>query len=155
MLNHTPPRRLHRALCQWMEHDSYSHAVTLNTDREMSLARIESVFSTFCKLFDKAVLGLRNVRPVPATHRLHAIAFPEHLDTNAHLHCLMDLTFAKSRMSDQEVRDLIRSAWLKSSKGAGSVCIDERTGPGFERYASKHFLKTGGDFFLSSDFHPR
>jgi hypothetical protein len=142
-------------LCQWIEHDDYTHAVTLNADREMSIARIESVFSTFCKRFDQAVLGLRNVLPVPASHRLRAVAFPEHLSTNAHLHCLMDLALATSRLSDAEVSKLVRSAWLKSNRGAGSVCIDQLTRPGFEVYASKGFLSTGGVYFFASDFHPR
>jgi hypothetical protein len=152
MLHTYSNNALRGELRRWIGNDGYTHALTLNTDRELALPRIRSIFSTFCHRFDKAVLGSRNVRSAPADHRLRAIAFPEHLQTNAHLHVSADLTFALAHLGEQRLRKEIRCAWLQSTRGAGSVDIQLVADVGWARYQTKDFR--GTDYFLSSDFFP-
>ena len=55
-------RRERASIVDWAANDNYTHAITLNTDRELSLARIKDICSTFCHQFDKQVHGQRNMR---------------------------------------------------------------------------------------------
>lgn len=144
------------ALCDWIEQGGYTHAVTLNTEREMSLGRLKTIFSQFCLEFDRRVLALRNLREVPATHRIRAFGVPERLATNAHLHCHMDFSFAARRLGDESrVLEIAQWAWLKSNRGAGSAHIKPLTQTGFAQYSTKDFRWNGGEYLLSLEFHPR
>ena len=86
------PPRIRRELCSWIASDSYTHALRLNTDRVLSIGRLKDIFGTFCYRYDKSALGIRNLLKVPSSQRLRAIAFPENLETNAHLHVAADLS---------------------------------------------------------------
>src|SRR5690606_32762345 len=116
--------RLRRELGGWIDQDGYTHALTLNTDRELSLTRIETIFGTFCHKVDKAALG-RNAQRMPADQRFRAIAFPEHLNTNAHLHVAADLSqvIAKFEGVGRPLDESLRQLWLQSTRGSGSIDV--------------------------------
>jgi len=84
--------------------------------------------------------------------RLRAVAFPEHLETNAHLHVSADLTFALSRLDEAGTKEAIRTSWLQANKGAGSIDLDLIKDSGWSGYQTKALR--GSDYFLSADFFP-
>lgn len=147
-------RRVERAaIIAWAANDNYTHAITLNTDRELSLARIKDICSTFCHQFDKEVHGQRNMRCFPLDLRMRGIFFPESLSTNAHLHGAVDLSaalrvFGNGWRLEQEVR----RAWLKATRGAGSVDLKSQLDSGWFSYCTK---RGHDDHFFAADFHPQ
>src|SRR5690606_27043263 len=93
------PRIIRKGISNWINSDNYSHAITLNSDRELTLPKLKTIFSTFCYEFDKKTLG-RNLKKQSLDKRFRAIAFPEHLSTNAHLHLAADLETAIHNLGD-------------------------------------------------------
>jgi len=144
-------RQQRRALIDWTAGKRFSHALTLNTDRVLSAANLSSIFKTFCMEFDRGTLG-RNLTRVPKTNRLDAIAFPENLSTNAHLHAFADLKHAsRLKGSDAAALELARICWMKATNGAGSFYERQQPDGGWCRYSSKGF---DGTYFLSQDYWP-
>ena len=154
-MKHASPSMLKSALCAWITEQEFTHAVTLNTDRELSAGRISSIFSTFCHKIDRAVLG-RNAQSILSENRFRAIAFPENLQTNAHLHVVADLGAFHALCDDRpgSLNESIRRIWLQSTRGAGSIDIQEPRGTGWSTYMSKGFTRLDSLYFLSSQYHP-
>lgn len=152
-MQHThSPTWLRRAFCDWIGNDGYTHALTLNTDRELALPQLTKIFGRFARHMDQAVFGLRNLRMVPTDVRFRAIAFPENLEINAHLHAAADLTLALDRLGDdRRVRKALHCCWLQATKSAGSVNVEDMRDKGWAEYSTKR----GQDFIHSWDFHPR
>ncbi|GIX19228.1 MAG: hypothetical protein KatS3mg120_0904 [Erythrobacter sp.] len=152
MQNTLQNRQQRAALVQWAANDNYTHAFTLNTDRELSLAQIRGIFGDFCHRFDKRVFGTRNVRLLPMDMRLRAIAFPENLTTNAHLHGLADLSPALAVFGNEwRLKREFERNWLQCTRGSGSVHLQAEPDEGWPHYCTKHF---DGTYFLAADFHP-
>jgi hypothetical protein len=138
-----------------MSDQRFTHALNLNTDRELSHSRIGRIFGTFCHNIDRQILCAQNVRGYPLDLRLNAIAFPEHLETNAHLHGHADLSaFIARGMDEPAIAELIRRTWLQSTRGAGSVVVKKLLSTGFAGYSMKAAHATAPAYFLASDFHP-
>ena len=146
-------RRLERAaLINWAANDNYTHAITLNTDRNLLCTRLNDIFSTFCHRFDKRVHRIRNMRLFPIDLRLRAIVFPENLDTNAHLHGFADFTPALKVLGhEKDLHEMVRTTWLRTTHGAGSIDIQSSPDKGWGRYITKRF---DGTYFLSADYFP-
>lgn len=149
----THQRRRERAsIVEWVANDNYTHAITLNTDRELSLTRFKDICSTFCHELDRKVWGKRNMRRCPIELRMRGIFFPENLATNAHLHGGVDLSAAMRVFgNDWRMAQEIRRAWLTATKGAGSVDIKLNPDAGWFAYCTK---RSDGTYFLAADFHP-
>ena len=62
------------ALVDWITDMACTHAVTLNTDRELSEARLRQIYSTFCLNLDRKILGRRSVTKMNAALRLRGLA---------------------------------------------------------------------------------
>ncbi|MAM55914.1 MAG: hypothetical protein CMN25_01090 [Salinicola sp.] len=150
----TQSRRRERiALTDWAANDNYTHSITLNTDRELSLPRIKDICSTFCHLFDKNVHGIRNARRFPVDLRMRGIFFPENLSTNAHLHGAVDLSAAMQIVgNDWRLEQEVRRAWKKATRGAGSVDLTPEPDSGWFGYCTK---RGHDDHFFAADFHPQ
>ena len=143
------------ALVSWISSDTYSHALTLNTDRELTLTSVRKIFGLFCREVDRIIHGRNNVRNIPASTRFKAVAFPEHLDTNAHLHLAADLSpLTRLFSSDDRIKCHLESAWLKSTRGAGSLHMEPIIDAGWARYLVKDASRTDPVYFLSAQFHP-
>jgi hypothetical protein len=145
----------HRGLLQMIKEQPYTHGLTLNADREMNTERIESIFKTFCALIDREMHGVQRVKNIPTNVRLNAIAFPEHLTTNAHLHALADLSCLEDRCKDAvKFSRIIYVSWRKASRGAGSTDVQRLTSDGFGKYAAKGARSTDPVYWLARQFHP-
>ena len=80
-------RRLREEVIKWVSNPRFTHALTLNINRaECTLRTAGGLFGRFCKEVDRMMLGKRRVERVPTICRLEAIAFPEHRESNLHLH---------------------------------------------------------------------
>lgn len=153
MYNTHQKRRERTAVIDWVANDNYTHAITLNTDRELSLANLKKVFSKFCLMFDRSVRPTRNIASFPIDLRLRAIVFPEHLATNAHLHGFVDFAPAiEARGSQWCLDDKVRIAWLRATGGAGSVDLQPKPDSGWAGYCTKRY---DGNYILAADFHAR
>lgn len=148
-------RTIREGIFELIASQPFTHCITLNSDRELSLPRLRGIFGTFCVKIDRQIHVRDHVRNLPIGDRLNAIAFPEHLATNAHLHVLANLAPLEARHPQpQALTECIRRCWLQSSRGAGSVYLDERRSSGFDRYAAKEANGSDPIYFLSSDYHP-
>lgn len=152
MYNTNLKRRERASIVDWAANDNYSHSITLNTDRELSLLRMKDICSTFCHQFDQQVHGKRNMRRLPSDLRMRGIFFPENLSTNAHLHGAVDLSVAMRNVgSGERLEQEVRRAWKKATRGAGSVDLKTELDSGWFGYGTKRF---DGTYFLAADFHP-
>ena len=151
MFHTRPPRAQRFALLDWAAKDNYSHAITLNTDRELTLPRVKDICSTFLHEIDRKMLGRRPDR-ADSHCRVRAILFPENLATNAHLHGAMDLQQALRKVGSYSALDeMLEKLWRKATRGAGSISLKEDFDRGWFTYCTKRF---DGTFFLAADFHP-
>lgn len=146
-------RRTRASIVNWVANDNYTHAITLNTDRELSLRRLQVIFSTFCHQFDKRVHRTRNMKRFPLDLRLRAIVFPENLATNAHLHGFADFTPALAVLGNEwRLKEEVMVSWLGSTRGAGSIELKPNPDQGWGEYSTKRF---DGNYFLAADFQHR
>lgn len=153
MMKNPQQRRERASIVDWAANDNYTHAITLNTDRELSLTRIKDICSTFCHQFDKRVHGQRNMRRFPHHLRLRGIFFPENLSTNAHLHGAVDLSAAMQIVGNHwRLEQEVRRAWKKATRGAGSVDLTPEPDSGWFGYCTK---RGQDDYFFAADFHPQ
>lgn len=153
MTNTHQKRRERSALIHWAGNDNYTHAITLNTDRDLTLPRIKDICSTFCHQFDKKVHGIRNTRLFPIALRMRGVFFPENLSTNAHLHGAVDLSASIHVLGNEcRLEQAIRCAWLKATRGAGSVALKREPDAGWFAYCTKRGYDDG---FFASEFHPQ
>lgn len=139
----------------WVADQPFTHALTLNADRSLSISRIEAIFGLFCLQIDRFAHGRRPGR-VPSGERFHSIAFPEHLETNAHLHVAADLTIlpGPAARTEGEIETIIADAWQRSTRGAGSVNVAPFD-RGWASYMTKDYVFADQPFFIASQFHPR
>lgn len=152
MYNANLKRRERSTIVNWAANDNYTHAITLNTDRELTLSRIKDICSTFCHQFDKRVHGRRNMRRFPLDLRMRGIFFPENLLANAHLHGAVDLSAAMRTIgNDWLLKEAVRQSWLMATRGAGSVEMVSEPDAGWFGYCTKRGHE---DFFLAAEFHP-
>ena len=153
MYNAHLKRRERASIIDWAANDNYTHSITLNTDRELTLARIKDICSTFCHQFDKRVHGQRSMRGFPHHLRMRGIFFPENLSTNAHLHGAVDLSAAMQIVgSDWRLEQELQRAWKKATRGAGSVDLTPEPDCGWFGYCTK---RGHDDHFFAADFHPQ
>lgn len=149
-------KRIRAGLTDFMASQPYTHALTLNTDREMSVETLRSIFGTFCVKIDRFVHGIQRVRQLPASDRLNAIAFPEHLSTNAHLHGMADLSRLRTACRNEgDLAKVVHRIWRQSTRGAGSVDVTPLYSFGFGSYATKEVTSADASYFLAADFYPR
>lgn len=152
MQNRYQLRRERKALLDWAMEQRFTHALTLNTDRELNERRLDDIFGCFCHRYDKAIHG-RNLKRVPLESRLNVIAFPENLSTNAHLHAFVDLSPAIEAFGNDGVSiERLRTCWLQSTRGAGSVCLVAQPDRRWGGYCTKRF---NGNYLLSADYWPK
>lgn len=145
-------RRERAAIVDWVARDNYTHAITLNSDRELSQSQARKIFGRFCHQFDRETHQIRNMRAFPENLRLRAIVFPENLSTNAHLHGFADFGPALRMLgNDWRLKQEVGRVWLNSTRGSGSVHFDEDPDRGWGRYCTK---RSDGTYFLAADFHP-
>jgi hypothetical protein len=145
-------RQERNSLINWIADSQFSHALTFNTERELSTSRLNAIFGRFCHEFDRAIHG-RNLKRVPSAARLHAIAFPENLSTNAHLHAFVDLRPAIDAFGNEALAlTRARTCWLRATKGPGSIHAEAAPDRGWGKYCTKRF---NGNYFLSADYWPR
>lgn len=144
--------REHRAaIIDWMTGGGFTHAFTLNTERELTLARLNDIFASFCHRYDKLVLG-RNLKQADKNERLRAIAFPEKLSSNAHLHAVVDIGPAIAILgSEEQAIQLAAMCWRKATRGSGSLWPEAEPDSGWGRYITKCF---DGTLLLAADYWP-
>jgi hypothetical protein len=104
---------------------------------------------------DREIAGRQRVTRLTRDQRLLAIAIPEHLETNAHLHCAIDLTnfyakFASPVIAERRLNEL----WQKASRSASPPHVTAITSGYWGNYMAKKSDKFDPSYFISTDFHP-
>lgn len=149
------PRQRRDALMEWCRRPQFTHALSLAPNRKnISPDLLASMFGTFCREVDRLMLGTRNVHRRPTGERFEAIAFPEMLEGNPHLHCVANF----SRLQWQTRIDCgweaeLPRIWQRLTRGAGQLDLQRKEGSGWERYITKEAYRPGHDFILTADFH--
>lgn len=148
------PRALGRAYVQFIANGGYTHALTLNMNREIALASLSRFFGAFCLEMDRENFGRKNVQGIASSERFSAIAFPEHLNSNIHLHASVRL---KGWMSDDQLtraEQILLHHWKKVSRGSGTICLKPLTNEcGWPSYYIKEAARNGFTHLNSRYYH--
>lgn len=150
-----PRARARRELIEWMHQRGCTHALTLATNRTLSIERLRRMFRHFCLELDRICLGRKNVASSSPDQRLLAVAFVEHPDTNIHLHILMRMTGWWPDHALPDAAHQMRVIWDRIIGGAGSTMLVAHADRGWGVYATKDARVLDGDYFLSTDYHPQ
>lgn len=130
------------------------HALTLNTDRQLSPSQMGKIFSTFCLNVDRTIHDRKNVHKIPSRDRFRAIALPEHLESNGHLHVAADLAPFFARFPTREAAvPWLTHLWRCASRDTGSVHFVSVRDCGWGEYMTKAISGPDPTYFLSIDFH--
>ena len=154
----SPLAREREGLIDWIIQMNCTHAITLNTNRDLSVDNVRKMFGQFCKRVDEYRFGGTHVSRKESLFRFTAIAFVEHPDSNPHLHVAarLDRMWLGHEFRPRDQRQL-DWAWRAIVQGSGSTFFEEMgsKGPaeGWGRYATKVY-KPGAEYFHSHDFHP-
>jgi hypothetical protein len=158
MIVHRSPISAHvtRDAClEWCRRPSFTHAFTLAPNRKnITPDLLASMFGTFCREVDRLMLGKTHVHRRPTWERFEAIAFPEMLEGNPHLHGVANFSRLhwQSRL-DKPWEQELPVIWNRVSRGAGSFDLQKKYGTRWERYITKELYRPGQDFLLAADFH--
>ena len=72
----------------WIPNLGFSHALTLNPNRDVTEQKLKKMFRAFCLEADRHCYGLKSVHKLSPNDRFLAFAFTEHLASNAHIHAI-------------------------------------------------------------------
>lgn len=145
---------MRKGVRQFIATQGFTHALTLNSNRDLSTSNIRGMFGRFCRRVDQDRFKKRHVERLPSCFRFRAIAFVEHASSHPHLHLAVDLgpTWLASVVDDRFGRQL-QAYWIEVTEGAGSIQLDPITSiQGWSRYITKNYRRDD-EYFLSSDFH--
>lgn len=150
------PAIIRHSLVTMMSHDRYGHAITLTLNRGgLGVDWLNSRFKVFCHEIDRLKFNRVRVSKVPSTERLHAIAVPEKVNTNAHLHVVADLGFMVARgYLEADIAREVDVIWAKVTNGSGTSDVQPIANDGWAWYATKESFARDHQYFLSSDYHP-
>lgn len=149
------PHRLREGLIEFARGRSYTHAITLNANKgDIGFKGVKRLFRGFCYSVDRYAHQRRRVEKLLSHQRFEAIAFPEHLESNAHLHICANLS-SKFLGHDFDIKDQreIDRLWRETTSGSGSTLFKEITDDGWMRYITKEHRRPDHQYILSSDFH--
>lgn len=149
------PRILRDAAIEWCRRPEFTHALTLAPNRKnISADLLSDMFGTFCREVDRLMFGTKHVHRRPTWERFQAIAFPEMLEGNPHLHCVANFSRLhwQSRL-DKPWEVELPKIWERVTRGAGTLDLQEKWGLQWERYITKEALRPGHDFLLAADYH--
>lgn len=148
----------------WISQIHASHAITLNPNLpDLPIEGLRTKFKRFCLEIDRLKLGRQNPQRRESADRFSALAFPEHLASNPHLHVAARLDrLWFGREIDDRLNWKIECIWKRITNGSGQLVLKEiYSAPGWAKYITKELaflphdrLREDVDFFWSADFHP-
>lgn len=147
-------KRIRGELIAWAQEKGCSHALTLVTNRSLTISRLQKMFGQLCLELDRVQLRRKNVGNALPDDRLFAIAFVEHPESNIHLHVLLRLTGWWQVSPMDSVAKCIDTLWRRIVGESASSHLVSDVDPGWGWYSSKDANVLSGDYFLSSDYHP-
>lgn len=149
-------RLMREEVIKWLSDRRFTHALTLNINRaDCTLRTARNLFGIFCRDVDRMMLGKRRVERVHTCQRLEAIAFPEHLESNLHLHVVANFArryWSGHSITEEQEAELAR-IWHRVTKGSGTSEIKLTRDAGWARYVTKEMHHPGHDYIHSADFH--
>lgn len=149
------PHQLREGIIEFARGRSYTHAITLNANQgDIGFDGVERLFKRFCYVVDRYAHQRLRVEKLLSHQRFEAIAFPEHLESNAHLHICAKLSsdFLGHDFDIKDQREIDR-LWRETTGGSGSTLFREITDDGWMRYITKEHQRPDHQYILSSDFH--
>lgn len=149
------PRIRRDALIEWCRRPEFTHALTLAPNRKnISIDLLTDMFGAFCREVDRLMFGTKHAHRRLTWERFQAIAFPEMLEGNPHLHCVANFSRLhwQSRL-DKPWEVELPGIWEHLTRGAGSLDLHLKYGSVWERYITKEAYRPGHDFLLAADFH--
>lgn len=87
--------------------------------------------------------------------RLEAVAFPEHVESNLHLHVVANFArrYWGGRAISHEQESELSCIWHRVTKGSGTSVIKLAQNAGWARYVTKEWFRSDHDYIHSADFH--
>ena len=147
--------KIKKALVDWQSQEDWSHDMTFAFNRPVSVDRATKIFGHFCMEIDRLKFKRHDVTGLPSAARFKAVGFIEHPETNIHIHAAAKLTGWWPQELTQGDFDIFAILWRECTRGSGDLlCRKLSTCRGWLEYSTKDFVKNGGTYILSSDFHP-
>ncbi|HXH51962.1 MAG TPA: hypothetical protein VNH53_00835 [Sphingomicrobium sp.] len=142
-------------MIEWCRRPEFTHALTLAPNRRnITPDMLAKMFGAFCREVDRLMFGTKHAHRRPTWERFQAIAFPEMLEGNPHLHCVANFSRLhwQSRL-DRTWQQELPVIWHRLTRKAGDLDLQEKWGAGWERYITKEAYRPRHDFLLAADFH--
>ena len=145
------------AMMGWLSQVQFTHAITLAFNRERAnLGMARRMFGEFCLGVDRLLTGKRRVGRLSSCERFEAIALPEHVESNLHLHVAANFhpRHWGGRHLTEGQESKLAAIWLAITKGSGDFDIRPARDGGWARYITKEWFRPDHDYLHSADFHP-
>jgi hypothetical protein len=139
-----PPLRA--AWRSYLESMGATHALTLSLNAPASVEKVQGALKTFFRNLDREILGAR-FHKAPLNHRTHYMAFPEHLDSNAHVHALIRVTPERHARVEYLLREDRSWLWSRvAPRGTHALRALNEVG-GWAAYMMKSSGQNGEPFY--------
>lgn len=144
---------LRNEFVHWLSIAPWDFFLTLNLNRESTYVAGRTHFKNFCQRLDRKTVGPRYWNR--SEKRAVIIALPEHMDTNFHLHCLVNFRL-NNRVSRRSAEGHFESSWnevIASGSTHLSRIPEKYT---LARYVTKELSRKSHyeKVILSSEFWP-
>lgn len=147
--------KVKNALVDWQSQEDWSHDMTFAFNRPVAVERAKKIFGQYCMEMDRLKFRRHDVTRLRSEERFKAIAFIEHPETNIHIHAAAKLTGWWPQELTQRDIDIFAMLWRDCTQGSGDLlCRELVNRRGWLQYSTKDFVRNGGVYILSSDFHP-
>lgn len=129
-----------------------THALTLSYNDAVPLHRIRADLDDLHAHVDRELLGRRFNRK-PYHQRTWFAAFPEHINTNAHVHLIARVMDGRHDVFEALFSDNRNRFWAKWATRGTHALVAIFDAPGWAKYAVKE-LRPQDDWVLSDTFLP-
>lgn len=149
--------RLRSETIAWLSSPPFTHAITLSPNqKEIGLPRLRKLFGLFCLWIDRIRFNRRRVDKLETWQRFNAVALPEKLEGNPHMHLAVNFcpTWWSEKIGDGDLQLIVRELWAELTRGSGSYHLTPIRDAGWPRYITKEIYRHDHEFFLAADFHP-
>lgn len=146
-------QRLRDEWVDWVDDHSWDDYLTINFNCRSTIATGKQQFGKLCQRLDKSLLGQKyRKRPL---ERTLIIGFPEHVNSNFHIHCLVK--YNRIRREPRLLLEQILQLKWKEIVPSGTVDLRNAYNvAGAVRYSTKEFgsVERFNDVILSCEFWP-
>ena len=150
---HMSAEELRKAWIDLAAQHDWDDYMAVNFNCRSTIATGRKQFGKLCQRLDRSLLGAKYLKR--SSERTFIIAFPEHILSNFHFHCLVKYN-CRWRPPRRALQDIVQLKW-KELVPSGTIHLQNAFDPGgAARYSTKEvsYGERLNDIVLSSQFWP-